>query len=194
MRRSHARYAMVGALAWCVLALPPVQHALTATMTRQMLVQIPLLVAAGWLLAQALPRSLARRFAPWNRGGITGVLLASFVALGWMLPRALDAAAVEPAIAALKFASVPLLIGVPMALSWPRAGFVLRGVLLLELIASAFRFGWLYLATPERLCNNYLLNDQQWLGWMLIALGGAGALALAAWALFGRTAARVSHA
>ena len=66
---------------------------------------------------------------------------------------------------------MPLLIGAPIALSWPRAGFVVRGVVLLELIATVFRLGWLYLISPVRLCSNYLLDDQQRLGKLLLAVG-----------------------
>jgi hypothetical protein len=96
-----------------------------------------------------------------------------------MLPRALDAALDTPWVAAAKFISVPLLIGMPLALSWPRAGFVVRGVFLLEAIATAFRLGWLYLASPQRLCSNYLLGDQQRLGESLMAIGAAIILFLA---------------
>ncbi|HEX5463305.1 MAG TPA: hypothetical protein VFW88_01150, partial [Burkholderiales bacterium] len=72
-----------------------------------------------------------------------------------------------------KYAAVPLLIGVPLAISWPRAGFVVRGVFLAEVIATAFRLGWLYLVSPQRLCSNYLLGDQQWLGECMLAIGSA---------------------
>ena len=84
-----------------------------------------------------------------------------------MLDEALDLPWVEVA----KFTSVPLLIGLPLALSWPQAGFVLRAAVLVETIATAFRLAWLYLASPVRLCSNYLLDDQQRLGQGLLALG-----------------------
>ena len=109
--------------------------------------------------------------ARWNGEGIAGLLLATFAAAVWMLPRMMDASVDDFHFALAKFASVPLLIGAPLALSWPRMGFVVRGVFLLESIATAFRMGWLYLASPERLCSNYLWNDQQQLGRYLIALG-----------------------
>src|SRR5690606_39809924 len=59
--------------------------------------------------------------------------------LAWMIPRVLDAALEDPAVAAAKFLGVPLLLGAPLALSWPRMGFVVRGVFVTELIATAFR-------------------------------------------------------
>lgn len=173
----HLRLA--GAVLWAALAVPPVRHALESTMILQMLVQIPLLALAGWSLARATPDWLDRRLVDWNHCGISGLLLASLAGMVWMLPLAMDAALDDPRFTLAKFLSVPLLIGAPVALSWPRAGFVVRGVVLLELTATAFRLGWLYLISPVRLCSNYLLDDQQRLGKILLALGLAMVLLLA---------------
>jgi hypothetical protein len=173
------RRAWFGVMLWAVLALPPARYLLEATMTLQMLVQIPLLALAGWWLAPVLPRRVGDALAPWNRSGISGMLLASLVILVWMLPRALDAALETPWVALAKFTSVPLLIGMPLAISWPRAGFVVRGVWLVEGLAMAFRLGWLYMISPVRLCSNYLLSDQQQAGKLMLAIGAAICLLLA---------------
>ncbi len=97
-------------------------------------------------------------------------MLASLTSTVWTLPLAMDTALDEPRVVLAKFLSVPLLIGAPIALGWRRAGFVVRGVVLLALIATAFRLGWLYLVSPMRLCSNYLLDDQQQLGNLLIGV------------------------
>ncbi len=151
-------------------------------MTYQMLVQLPLLAVAGWAVAQGIPTTFKRRLAQWDHVGISGLLLASLAGLLWMLPRAMDAAVEEPAVTLAKFISVPLLIGLPIALSWPRAGFVVRGIVLAEVMAMALRLGWLYLISPQRLCTNYLLGDQQRLGLSLIILGFT-VLLIIAWQL-----------
>lgn len=179
MKATSRRLYVAGAILWAALAVPPVRHALESTMTLQMLVQIPLLALAGWLLARGTPDWFERRLAGWNHRGISGLLLASLGGIVWMLPLAMDAALDDPRFAVAKFLSVPLLIGAPVALSWPRAGFVVRGVVLLELTATAFRLGWLYLISPVRLCSNYLLNDQQQLGKLLLAVGFVIVLTLA---------------
>lgn len=163
---------------WLALATPPVRHALEATMTLHMLVQIPLLALAGWWLAGCLMDRVTDALAAWNRSGISGLLLASLAWIFWMLPRTLDAALEVPWVEVAKFVGMPLLIGMPLALSWPRAGFVVRGVFLLEVIAMAFRVGWLYMASPTRLCSNYLLDDQQLLGKIMLAVGVAIGLSL----------------
>jgi len=159
------------ALLVLVLLAPPVRHGLEATMTAQMLVQLPLLVAAGWLLSRALPPRLLAGVERWSHRGFTGLVLVTVTAAFWMLPRSLDAATSQPLIAAAKYLSVPLLIGLPFGVSWLSMGFVVRGVFLVEFVASFFRLGWLYLISPIRLCNNYALNDQQRLGGYMLAIG-----------------------
>lgn len=154
-----------------ILLLPPLRHWLEASMLLQMLVQIPLLVAVGWHLHGALPTRLVARLDAWNWQGIAGLVLATLATAFWMLPRSLDAAVNVPMFEITKFVSVPLLIGLPFALSWPRMGFVVRGVFLSEFIAMFFRIGWLYMASPERLCNNYLLGDQQRSGHYMVIIG-----------------------
>lgn len=176
----------IAAIGYVALLLPPVRHALESSMTAQMLVQIPLLIGVGYGLRDAMPRPLARQIDAWNHGGLAGLVLASMAALVWMLPRLLDAAVTDPWAAAAKLVSVPLLIGLPLGLSWPRMGFVVRGVFLLELIATFFRLGWLYLISPVRLCSNYLLSDQQRLGEYMLAIGAALLVAVAGKLLCGR--------
>ena len=173
------RLCLAGVILWAVLGTPALRHALESTMTLQMLVQIPLLVLAGGWLAQGIPGWLGRRLAAWNHHGISGLVLASLTSLVWMLPLALDASLNDPRFTLAKFLSVPLLIGAPVALSWPHAGFVVRGVVLLELTVTAFRLGWLYLISPVRLCSNYLLDDQEQVGRILLAVGLAIVLMLA---------------
>ncbi|MCG3144714.1 MAG: hypothetical protein HONDAALG_02167 [Gammaproteobacteria bacterium] len=178
--------ALAGAGLLAVLLAPPVRHALEASMTAQMLVQIPLLAVAGVLLSRSLPGRLIAAIEPWNRHGLSTLVLAMFASAFWMLPRALDAAATETLVAAAKYASLPLLVGLPLAIAWPRMGFIVKGVFLLECLATLFRLGWLYLASPERLCNSYLLDDQQLLGRCLLVLGTALTLAIAGRLLWGR--------
>ena len=172
MKPLVARRCLVGAILWGVLAVTPTRDILESTMTLQMLVQLPLLAIAGWLCAQCTP-GVDRHLARWNRHGISGLVLASLTSIVWMLPRAMDAALVDPRVTVAKFLTVPLLIGAPIALSWSRAGFVVRGVVLAEVIATAIRLGWLYLISPVRLCSNYLIDDQQRLGKTLLVVGFA---------------------
>lgn len=150
-----------------------------------MLLQIPLLTLVGWLAVHKQTRA-SGELGGWNHHGITGLVLASVTATIWMLPLALDAAIQLQWVEALKFLSLPLLIGIPLAMSWPHAGFIVRGFFLVEATATAFRLGWLYLVSPERLCSNYLLDDQKTLGQLLLVLGAAASLFLIWKLIFGR--------
>ncbi|MDN5843654.1 MAG: hypothetical protein L0H54_09445 [Alcaligenaceae bacterium] len=184
---------MAAMIMWLLLVLPPVQQALQASMIMLMLVQIPLLVCVGYLLGRWMPSRFLQSFERWDEGGVTGLVLASLATLAWMLPRVLDASINSPWVALAKFVTVPLLIGLPLGLSWPRAGFVARGVVMLELVASCFRIGWLYLISPERLCSNYLLDDQQRLGRALLIIGVVLVLAIAWKLLFGHFKRKPLH-
>lgn len=181
--RHPGRFAV---LAMLVLLAPPLRHALESSMTAQMLLQLPLLAGVGALLAQALPAPGLARIARWNHLGISGLVLASVASAFWMLPRTLDASVTEPLVAAAKYISLPLLVGLPFALSWPRMSFIVRGVFLLEFIATFFRLGWLYLISPERLCNLYLLDDQQRLGKYMLVIGSALFLGVVGKLIWGR--------
>ncbi len=185
IRRLPDRRVATVAILWLVLLLPPVHHVMQASMTALMLVQIPLLACTGYLLGRLMPARFLRSTQRWDEGGVTGLILASLATMAWMLPRILDASINSPWVALAKFVTVPLLIGLPLGISWPRAGFVTRGVVMLELVASCFRFGWLYLISPERLCSNYLLDDQQRLGRALLIIGAVLGAAMAWKLLFG---------
>ncbi|TAM19581.1 MAG: hypothetical protein EPN46_10520 [Candidimonas sp.] len=176
----------IAVLVYFALLVPPLRHLLESSMTTQMLLQIPLLIGVGFLLPQALPARLLDIVSECNHQGIAGLLLASVASAFWMLPLELDASVADPLIAAAKYLSVPLLIGLPLALSWPRMGFIVKGVFLLELTATFFRLGWLYLIWPGRLCNNYLLDDQQRLGQYMLWIGGALLLGITAKLIWGR--------
>lgn len=160
---------------WLALMAPAARAPLEADMALHMLAQLPLLALAGGLMGAGVPDRARAWLNPWNQGGVSGLLLASITMAAWMLPVALDAALERPVVAAAKFLSLPLLLGLPCALSWPRAGFIVRGLFLVELIATLFRTAWLYLASPARLCASYRLDEQQIAGQGLLA---AGALVL----------------
>lgn len=165
-----------GVILWLLLGLPAVRHTLEASMTLQMAVQLPLLALAGWWCLPLLPSGFRRRLAVWNHQGVSGLVLVSLTGLLWMLPRAMDASLVLGWVEVAKFTGVPLFVGLALALSWSRAGLVVRGLFLAETIATAFRVGWIYLVTPRQLCVNYLVSDQQLLGQLFLVAGAAATL------------------
>ena len=163
-------------LALCaLLAWPALRHALEASMWRHMVLQFPLLMGAGALLAAALPPRARGAVARWNAHGIAGLVGVAVVLGVLMVPRALDLALREPAIEAAKYAAL-LLAGAALRLSWRAAGLVVQGFFLGNVLPMTAVVGQLYIDAPLRLCNAYLLDDQARLGQWLIALAALLAL------------------
>lgn len=141
-------------------------------MSLHMLAQLPLLALAGWLLAGALPARWRARLGGWNAYGIAGLLATALVLSLMMIPRVLDLALVEERIETLKFLAL-LACGAALRLSWQRAGAVVQGFFLGNVLPMTAAAGQLYQDSPLRLCNAYLLDDQAWLGGALVLLAVA---------------------
>lgn len=179
------RNASAGILLLTILALPPVRHALEASMLGHMLVQLPLLALGGGIAIHGLVGSAGWRAAGFNAGGIAGILAATFAMACWMLPRSLDAALTIPLVEAVKFVAVPTLIGGAFAVSWPLAHVIVRGVVWAHAVAMLLVLGWLYTVSPTRLCVGYRLDQQTTLGWAFLAAAATLAVVLAVWAFVG---------
>jgi len=115
------------------------------------------------------PRPLAR-LDRWNPQGVPGIVLALGVSTYWMIPRALDAALASGSVELAKFVSLPLLVGLPLALSWPRLHPIAKGFVAANWIPMLGVVGWLYRAALIRLCNYYLTDEQQLTGDLLVVL------------------------
>jgi len=163
-------------LALLLIAFSGVGRWLESSMLSHVLVEIPLLVFIGWALGKIFRRTLCVPLGWINAGGISGLLLASFTLGFWMIPRWLDASLVDSSVAGLKYASLVLLVGFPLALSWPMAHSITRAVVRIELLTMLFRLGWIYIISPVRLCNNYLIDDQARLGEGFLLIGFALAM------------------
>jgi hypothetical protein len=159
----------LGAL-YLLLATPAARALLEATMSAHMLLQIPLLTAAGFFAGRLLPAYGQGRLLAAAGGAIPCVLLALFASSYWMLPRALDAALVNPLAEVAKFISLPVLVGLPLALSWRRLSAIGRGFVWTNFISMLAVLGWLYIAAPLRVCNGYLVNQQESAGTLMVKL------------------------
>lgn len=151
---------MAGGALYITLVIPPLTAALESSMATHMLVQIPLLALVGALCAGALPVRIHNWLGCYNENGLPGILLTLFIAAYWMLPRALDGALASPTREAAKFLSLPLLLGLPLALSWRRLGPITKGLVYGNAVSMLGVAGWLYCAAPVRLCNYYRIDQQ----------------------------------
>ncbi|MBP8778448.1 MAG: hypothetical protein KBH33_01935 [Alicycliphilus sp.] len=168
--------AALGLVLAALLALPITRHWLEASMWRHMLLQFPLWMLAGALLAAALPPRLRRAIASCNAHGITGLVWVGVLLSVLMVPRVLDLALRDMGVELAKCTAL-LLAGVLLRLSWRPAGLVLQGFFLGMLLPMMAVVGQLYIDSPLRLCNAYLLDDQERLGRWLIGLAAVFALA-----------------
>lgn len=178
-----ARAVLAGTVAVAPLALlwPLARHGIESRMALHMLLELPLLAASGWALNRRLAkhqmvRSLGRYTALADWRGWFGGLTTLLVAMCWMLPTLLDLAVVEPTAAAAKY------------LSWWLTGWLLSSsvsrmdpeVVLFttgNLSWMTGTAGLLYIDSEQRLCVNYMTEDQRFTGIGLVVfsalLGGA---------------------
>ncbi|WP_332671692.1 hypothetical protein [Aromatoleum sp.] len=169
-RRLSARLCAIVALsAISACAVPPLRGWLEADMARHMLMQFPLLVAAGALLGASLPGPGRDAIAAFNAHGLAGFAMFLLVTAFWMIPRALDEALLSPAVEAAKFASL-VTAGAAMALSWRAAPPVVQAFFVGNWAWMSAAVGLLYEDAPARLCNFYLLDQQTVAGRGLVAL------------------------
>jgi len=140
------------------------------------LIQLPLLALAGAALASAVVPHHRQPASGWNAGGVPMLLLAIFTIAFWMLPRMIDAALIDDWVEFGKFITVPGLIGMPLVLGWRQAHPLLRGFLKAQAISMLGVMAFLYTHAPLRICNAYLVADQERLG--LGFLAAAIALAI----------------
>ena len=164
-----------------LLALPVSRELLERVMMTHMLVQIPLLAAAGALAASGLPSRWKARVAEWNAHGVAGTLLALIASSWWMAPRALDLVLASPAMEVTKFVTLPLFVGAPLALSWRQLGGLGRGFVIANVLPMWAVVGWLYAAAPARVCNYYLVDQQVATGLGLLAASLALGLSACVW-------------
>ncbi len=151
------RQAALGLLVVTLLALPAARAALELSMWRHMVLQAPLWMLAGALLAGALDQRARASVARWNADGTTGLLYATLVLALLMVPRVLDLALVRPAIEAAKCAAL-VLAGAALRQSWRPAGLVVQGFFLGNVLPMTAVVGQLYIDSPIRVCNAYLLD------------------------------------
>lgn len=181
--RSRRLLPVAAALLPLLLLWPALRGLVESRMSLHMLLEWPLLFAAGWCASRLGERRrgtrrLLRAAALLDWHGWSGATLASGVAAVWMLPSALDAALLSGGVAVAKTASW-WFAGFVFAGSWRRMDPELMLFFVGNLAWMTASAGMLYLDAPARLCVNYLQDDQRHAGIGLVLLAvGLGGLAL----------------
>lgn len=150
------------------LSFPPLRVLIEQSMVWHMVVQMPMLVVAGWLIAQALPSPLST-IMRWNRLGLTGALTAQLILAYWMLPIAIDRAIILPVSDIAKVLSL-LVCGLALRDTFLRAPVVVQVFFVGYGLSMLLGLGIYFTKTEQRLCNAYSQDSQIATGQGLIAL------------------------
>ena len=137
------------------------------------LILLPLLALSGALMAAGFKSSLRAPKEPYANAA---TLVAVLTVLFWMLPRYIDLSLSNPWLEAAKYFMLPALVGAPLALAWRCAHSFLHGFIKANTLSMLGGLAYLYTHAPIRICNSYLLSEQEELGVAFLFL----ALALAA--------------
>jgi hypothetical protein len=156
------------------------RDALTSSMALHMVVHIPGILVAGVLAGYALlarfgtpvkgtAGRLWRQYEKYNAYGVPGLLLATLLGAYWMIPKALDQVLASAPADVLKFV-VLFGAGIIMADSLKRSNNVIKLFFVGNFCWMMAVVGMMYQQDTTRLCNFYLLNDQQYAGMGLVIL------------------------
>ncbi|WEK54659.1 MAG: hypothetical protein P0Y55_00865 [Candidatus Cohnella colombiensis] len=159
------KQSVYGLLLLMALSIPPVANLMESIMIVHMHMQMPLLVVAGFFMARYLQLRFPHFFESWNNNGVPGMILFTIVVSYWMIPRTMDEAITIQSVEIFKFFSLAILAGVPLRDSWKKLGQIGRNIMISLFATLFFVMGWVYVNSPEQLCNNYRLVEQITLGW-----------------------------
>lgn len=140
---------------------------LEARMMTHMFVQLPLLIAAGVVIGEQLPRAL--RLPHSTAVTVAAFLFVTGVVTTWMVPRALDAAVEHPLVNTAKMLSL-VAAGAVGRQAWRQASPVLRTFACGNTAWMMASAGLVFLEAPARLCTSYGQAEQRQAGIALITL------------------------
>lgn len=168
-------------LATLPLALlwPGLRQVLDARMAYLMLLEFPALAACGWAAAARLPSRTQRWLGSANTMGLLSYTVFLAVFSYWMIPSALDEALLSPTAYAARHLTW-LAAGAVWAIPRPRVHTGVDLFFLGNVAWMAGSAGLLYREGEDRLCVNYLLQDQLAAGSGLLVLA-VMAVAWASW-------------
>jgi hypothetical protein len=163
-------FALGASILAVAMSVPPLRALIEQSMTWHMVIQMPMLVLAGWLVMQVkINSAISRRLDPWNRYGLTGLISAQVIIAYWMLPLAIDQAVVQLETDLLKLVTL-FVCGAMLRHSAERAPVVLQLFFVGYLVSMMSWLGLYFATTNLRLCNAYSLESQLLTGWGIVIL------------------------
>lgn len=163
--------ALVVSVAAVALSLVPLRSLIEQSMLWHMVIQMPMLILAGWWSMRSFSHTrFARWLERWNRYGLTGLIAAEGIGAFWMLPSAIDRAVVLPQADALKLLTL-FACGALLQHSFVRAPAVLQLFFIGYTVPMLMWLGFYFATTDLRLCNAYSLASQVSAGRATVGLG-----------------------
>ncbi len=163
---------MIRCLCWALAVLatvsPPIDSFLDASMSRHMLLQMPLLVGLGYAAGLMWP-TLRFRLASL---GLSAIIFAMGSLVFWMLPRSLDTA-VTVAWADQAMHLNMLAAGWSWVIGLPRLSFHTKMAFGVYGLAMALTAGVVYATAVVPVCSRYSVQQQNEAGALLLWIGGA---------------------
>ncbi|NYT58997.1 hypothetical protein H0A65_08690 [Alcaligenaceae bacterium] len=182
LRYLHGSLAYAGMSAALLVLAMVFNAALTRSMAMHMLMHIPLILFAGMAAGAALCSSLwvrvgfwkkaGRIWAKYNEHGVPGLLLGILVSSYWMIPKSLDDVLLLQTAAFGKYAGL-FITGMVLFDALRRANSVVTLFFLGNFSWMMAVVGLVYQEDTSRLCNAYLLGDQEMAGKGLVILAVA---------------------
>ena len=163
---------MMAAVMLLLLAALGLRPWLETSMATHMLLQLPAIAVAGWLLG----KRLGTRLLWCDVQGLSSLAIVMLVSAYWMVPRVLEASVGGALAETAKFASV-LLAGMLLRSGMARANCIVQIFFLGNWCAMTAIAGMLYQEQPRQLCKFYTVADLVIAGIGLVSLACAAALA-----------------
>ncbi|WP_051516538.1 hypothetical protein [Herbaspirillum sp. RV1423] len=149
---------------------------LESTMFSHVLLQMPLLILSGVLLANLRPPAfpprrpaLHRLWRKCDAHGLASMLALLFSCAYWMVPNAIERAVINPFDDFAKFLSLTL-AGALLPGALRKSHIVVQIFFIGGIVWMMAMAGMMYQNATQRLCNSYLLDDQVRTGIGLVAL------------------------
>lgn len=160
------RFRIAGMAAAVVLAIicTTARSWLESSMALHMLLQMPLLIAAGICLQVALPEracpsALLQQWRQCDQHGVCSLLAILLIATYWMIPISVEQAVTSLQFDVLKFVAL-FIAGMLLPGGLRRSNLIIQIFLIGNLCGMMAIIAMLFQDTPQRLCNSYLLDDQ----------------------------------
>jgi hypothetical protein len=157
-------------MAAVAFSIPPARSLIEQSMFWHMIVQMPLLVIAGYGLAASMPNRFDW-FNRFNYFGLTSFMAILVIVTYWMLPVTIDRAVALNSVDAAKIGSL-LLCGACLKFSFHAAPRIVQLFFIGYLLAMLITLGVYFVTSDARLCNAYSQDSQIRTGYglMVIAL------------------------